>query len=1023
MKIDQKQKTRSHITAMSLLSLFPLLLLALAPVQGYAQNCGFVQGCSGTDYTNFGFNSTTAATLEYDNFISSFHATTVRNDEGKILIWGQASASNGTSDLTSITEVTKGATTFAALSTTSIPLKAAMASNATNHQRILLASDGLYAWGAEGVIIHGDLTTTTAFTKLTAIGLPDGISASQVKMIFATYHTLAIVTCDGAGYVLTSEFPSMRGDGTTTDGTGSTNLKTWARVKTSSNTNLGGIVAIRGNYKTLMALTSSNEVYTWGEKTLLGTENSATQSQQAYATKMTLPSTNTVKMIGVANYGRGQNASYSSATYYVLYEDGNLYAMGNNDLKQLGDWGTNSSPSSSARRWVQPRSSNGGAVLNNIKWISPNEHDPNIPAINVIVNILASNEGRIYNWGSNAGSMLGRTSSQQDAFVMDAFDPGQPLDNAPFSATSNIIGVETGGHTTMLVQKCQKKFGYVGHYTNGSATGTTNAFYPRVVFNTADVEICGAPSGVVTLSLEPNGATLTIGVPMQLTYSPTGGVFNLGSGSNATLTSTGVLTPTGPGPIAVTYTKADACAPTAVTLNVPANKIKINANDDFNAGVVKTTIPGNVKTNDDVPNATYGTSPTLVNKPTGSNPTITMNADGTYEFKTDLPGIYTYDVVVCPQGQSTGCPVTKLIITVTDPTLADSPLNKPHADLDLGTTKINTPITLDIKANDGPGNYNKTLGNPTITDGPSNGTAEIVGGKLVYTPNPGFTGKDTVTYQVCDIPTPPAGNCATAMAIITVLPEGINTTSAADDYNWTPKDTPVTGDVKTNDVDIESHTTTVTAQPNTVVPGKGTLVLNSDGTYTFTPLPNFVGTVDLPYTICDNGTPQACDQATLHIVVYNTTPLSVTFGEISAQLKDGQLLVNWTTEKETGNDRFEIEGSADGEHFTVIGTVKSNADANGNSAAPLHYEFSKSAASGALTLGFALLAIGGMGIFANKKRKTLFAIMAVAGLSVFYIGCKKANDQVVENGKFFIRIAQIDKDGTKTYSKVITVVK
>ena len=51
------------------------------------------------------------------------------------------------------------------------------------------------------------------------------------------------------------------------------------------------------------------------------------------------------------------------------------------------------------------------------------------------------------------------------------------------------------------------------------------------------------------------------------------------------------------------------------------------------------------------------------------------------------------------------------------------------------------------------------------------------------------------------------------------------------------------------------------------VAGKGTLALNANGTYTFTPVAGFTGPVDYTYTTCSNTTPQDCDTATLHILV------------------------------------------------------------------------------------------------------------------------------------------------------------
>jgi len=662
--------------------------------------------------------------------------------------------------------------------------------------------------------------------------------------------------------------------------------------------------------------------------------------------------------------------------------------------------------------------------MNDIKWISPQEHDRGYPFINVI-----NNSDKLFNWGPESGYDLGR-GANNDASSGVSQNPGEPTQWVTGYSNQNIQAVESGGHTTMISQKCQDKFGYVGHRINGSMGDNSplSQVEQKFTFNTAAVEICGAPSGTVQLSLLPTGATLTIGVPVQLTYTPTGGSFSIVSGS-ATVTSTGVLTPTGPGEIKVKYSASVPCAPTEVTITIPANKVKIDANDDFNAGLVNKPIPGNVKQNDGgVNNPTYGTDPSLQSSPPGSHPQITMNADGSYSFITDKPGIYTYNVTVCADGGTTNCLTTKLIITVTNPNPnAPAALNPPHADLDLGTTKINTPITLDIKANDGPGNIGKTLGTPSITAGPSNGTAEIdANGKLVYTPNSGFTGKDTVTYQVCDTPTPPAGNCATAIAIITVLPEVVtgaplNTTSATDDYAWTPRNTSVSGNVKTNDVDIEGNTTTVTTSGTTTIAGVGTLVLSSDGSYTFTPDPNFTGTVDFPYTICDNGTPQACDKASLHIVVYDVNErLAVNFGNITAKWVNGQLVVNWNTMTEINNSMFEVELSKDGVNFTKIGEVKSKAT-EGNSNQTISYDFAKSAND----LGAAGLAVLGLAIGAGliRRRKLMLSLAIVSVLLIGY-SCNKNNKEVINSDKdnAYVRIAQVNKDGSKTYSKVVRVV-
>ncbi|MFV0417325.1 MAG: Ig-like domain-containing protein [Dysgonomonas sp.] len=47
----------------------------------------------------------------------------------------------------------------------------------------------------------------------------------------------------------------------------------------------------------------------------------------------------------------------------------------------------------------------------------------------------------------------------------------------------------------------------------------------------------------------------------------------------------------------------------------------------------------------------------------------------------------------------------------------------------------------------------------------------------------------------------------------------------------------------------------------------GTLILNTNGTFSYVANDGFRGTDSFIYEVCDNGTPQACDRATVYIVV------------------------------------------------------------------------------------------------------------------------------------------------------------
>ncbi len=296
-----------------------------------------------------------------------------------------------------------------------------------------------------------------------------------------------------------------------------------------------------------------------------------------------------------------------------------------------------------------------------------------------------------------------------------------------------------------------------------------------------------------------------------------------------------------------------------------------STNPDVNTTFINVSVAGSTATNDLVPaGSTYGTL-VLASGPAGASPVITMNADGTYTFVTNTAGVYEYNVPVCVPSQSAPCPATKLIITVLTATANN---NAPVANVDIAYTKINTPVTVRTLLNDAAGNVTTSLvtSSVVVTTSPLHGTTTVnpATGDITYTPATGYTGTDTLTYRVCDGQT--LTQCASAQQIITTLPTtSVNTTVAADDYIIVQANTPATGNVKTNDSDAEGNTQTVNAQTSNV-PGKGTLVLAADGSYTFTPVAGYTGPVDFTYSTCDNGTPQSCAAATLHILVRPETP-------------------------------------------------------------------------------------------------------------------------------------------------------
>lgn len=81
---------------------------------------------------------------------------------------------------------------------------------------------------------------------------------------------------------------------------------------------------------------------------------------------------------------------------------------------------------------------------------------------------------------------------------------------------------------------------------------------------------------------------------------------------------------------------------------------------------------------------------------------------------------------------------------------------------DTATTPQDTPVTIDVLAND-PTGAMTTIS--SVTNG-AHGTVTIVNNKVVYTPDTGYAGTDTFTYTACT----PQGDCVTQTVTVTITP-------------------------------------------------------------------------------------------------------------------------------------------------------------------------------------------------------------------------------------------------------------
>ena len=165
----------------------------------------------------------------------------------------------------------------------------------------------------------------------------------------------------------------------------------------------------------------------------------------------------------------------------------------------------------------------------------------------------------------------------------------------------------------------------------------------------------------------------------------------------------------------------------------------------------------------------------------------------------------------------------------------------PKAVSDTVNTEEDTPITINVLANDDQGEASATVSIES-GDEPVNGAVAVnPDGTLDYTPDPDFFGEDTFTYTITDRD----GDTSTANVTVIVdpNPEAVNDTVVTDE------DVPIVIDVLSNDDIAGELDTTVTSVGD---PSNGTVVINSDGTVTYSPNPNYNGPDSFTYTITDD---------------------------------------------------------------------------------------------------------------------------------------------------------------------------
>ena len=347
--------------------------------------------------------------------------------------------------------------------------------------------------------------------------------------------------------------------------------------------------------------------------------------------------------------------------------------------------------------------------------------------------------------------------------------------------------------------------------------------------------------GSTTVTLElPDGALAT-GV-YQLTLSGTGAIFDQSSNAlagNGTTAGTNYVTD-------FTINRTADVAPVAT-----AQSVSVAENASTQVVLAATDTQGN--------SLTYS----IVTPPAdGGVSAITNGNTLTY---TPLANFYGADSFVFqatdPDGESSQATVS---VTVT-------PVNQPPVAIAQSLSVVHdAPQVIVLGGTDNNETPSSQL-TYTITTQPAHGVlvqSATSPDTFIYTPAAGYVGADSFSFTVTDTGNPP-GNLANAktsapatvsLSVVDPAPAGVPVTYTTREN--VPLTVPAAQGVLAGDTDSAGDNLTATLQTTVA---QGTLVLNSNGSFTYTPPASYTGTVTFTYV--PHGTYTAGSATTVTIVV------------------------------------------------------------------------------------------------------------------------------------------------------------
>src|SRR5213075_2844061 len=424
---------------------------------------------------------------------------------------------------------------------------------------------------------------------------------------------------------------------------------------------------------------------------------------------------------------------------------------------------------------------------------------------------------------------------------------------------------------------------------DGQADSPTNATVSITVTPVNDPP--GTSGGIVAddAYTTPEDTTLTVVAPgvlandtdvegdllsVMLVTSPTHGTLALNS--DGSFTYAPALNYNGPDSFTYKANDGQVDSPTNATVSITVTPVNdppgtsggIVADDSYTTPedtTLTVTAPG-VLANDTDVDADPLTA-ILVSSP--AHGTLNLNSDGSFTYSPALnyngPDSFTYKANDGQVDSPTNATVSITVTPVNDPPGTSGGI---VAD-DSYTTPEDTTLIVaapGVLANDTDVDADPLTA--ILVNGPTHGTLTLNSdGSFTYSPALNYNGPDSFTYKANDGQADSPTNATVSITVTPVNdPPGTSGGIVADDSYSTPEDTTLTvaaPGVLTNDTDVDADPLTAILVSS---PAHGTLSLNNDGSFTYSPALNYNGPDSFTYKAND-GQADSPTNATVSITV------------------------------------------------------------------------------------------------------------------------------------------------------------